>query len=103
MQKLTVLLVEDHEVIREGIRALLKTQLDIEVVGEATDGRQAVALARETSPAVVVMDVSMPELNGLDATRQIKRALPDTKILILSSYDELEGVDELLKAGALGF
>jgi DNA-binding NarL/FixJ family response regulator len=103
MQKITVLLAEDHQVVREGLRALLQTQQDIQIVAEARNGRQAVELARRFSPAVVVMDISMPELTGLDATRQIKRATPDTKVLALSSYDDLECVDAMLDAGITGF
>ncbi len=85
MGKTTVLLVEDHEIIREGLRALLDTQQDIEVVGEASNGREGVSLARNMSPDVVVMDISMPELNGFEATRQINQAVPGTKVLVLSS------------------
>ena len=103
MGKITVLLADDHQIVREGLRALLETQEDIQVLAEAQNGRQAVELAREFSPAVVVMDVSMPELNGLDATREIKRASPDTKVLALSSYDDLECVDAMLNAGVTGF
>lgn len=103
MQKITVLLAEDHQVVREGLRALLGAEPDIEIVGEAWNGSQAVELARKTSPDVVVMDISMPEVNGLDATRQLKRALPETKILVLSTYDSLECVDEMFRAGVTGF
>src|SRR5579862_3104488 len=103
MQRITVLLAEDHQVVREGLRALLKTEQDIEIVAEAWTGNQAVELARRTIPDVVVMDISMPEMNGLEATRQIKRAVPDTKVLVLSSYDELECVDEMVGAGVIGF
>jgi DNA-binding NarL/FixJ family response regulator len=103
MGKTTVLLVEDHEVVREGLRALLQTQADIEIVGEAPDGKAAVELAGRLSPDVVVMDISLPELNGLDATRQILRKAPSTKVLVLSSYDSIECVDELIHAGAKGF
>ena len=98
MGKTTVLLVEDHEVVREGLRALLQTQADIEIVGEAPDGKAAVELAGRLSPDVVVMDISLPELNGLDATRQILRKAPNTKVLVLSSYDSIECVDELIQA-----
>lgn len=97
------MLVEDHEVVRDGLRALLKTQADIEIVGEVSDGKAAVALAQKLSPDVVVMDVSMPELNGLDATRQILRKASNTKVLVLSSYDNIECVEELMHAGAKGF
>jgi DNA-binding NarL/FixJ family response regulator len=103
MGKTTVLLVEDHEIIREGLRALLDTQQDIEVVGEASNGREGVSLARNISPDVVVMDISMPELNGFEATRQINQAVPGTKVLVLSSYDDLDCVEALIEVGASGF
>jgi len=103
MQKITVLLADDHQVVREGLRVLLETEQDIEIVAEAWNGRQAIELAQKTDPAVVVMDISMPELNGLDATRQIKRAVPGTRVLVLSSYDDLECVDEMVDAGVTGF
>jgi DNA-binding NarL/FixJ family response regulator len=103
MQKITVLLVDDHQVVREGLRALLQAEQDIEIVGEACNGSQAIELASKTVPAVVVMDISMPELNGLDATRQIRRTVPDSKVLVLSSYDDLECVDEMIDAGVSGF
>jgi DNA-binding NarL/FixJ family response regulator len=103
MQKITVLLAEDHQVVREGLRALLRAEQDIEIVAEAWNGWQAVELTRNKSPDVVVMDISMPELNGLEATRQIKRARPETKVLVLSTYDSLECVDEMIGAGVTGF
>ena len=103
MGKTTVLLVEDHEVVREGLRALLRTHADIEVVGEASDGCAAVTMAREMRPEVVVMDVSLPEQNGLRATLQIRRASKETRVLVLSSYDDLECVEQLIDAGASGF
>jgi DNA-binding NarL/FixJ family response regulator len=103
MGKISIMLVEDHDVVREGLRALLLAQQDIEVIGEARDGREAVDLARRTEPQVVVMDVSMPVLNGLDASRQILRAAPETKILVLSSYDDCDCVKEMTDAGVKGF
>jgi DNA-binding NarL/FixJ family response regulator len=103
MGKISVLLVEDHSVVREGLRALLQTQPDIEVVGEAGDGLEAVKLARKIAPEVVVMDISMPVLNGLEASRQILRASPSTKILVLSSYDDSNCVEEMTEAGVKGF
>lgn len=103
MGKTTVVLVEDHEVVREGIRALIQPESDIEVVGEARDGRSAVAVARELSPNVVIMDISLPEQNGLQATLQIKRASHGTRVLVLSSYDDLRCVEQMLEAGAAGF
>jgi DNA-binding NarL/FixJ family response regulator len=103
MEKITVLLADDHQVVREGLRSLLQTHPDLEVVAEAGNGCEAVRSAREKRPAVVVMDISMPEMNGLEATRQIRRAVPDARILVLSSYDDLECVDEMADAGVSGF
>src|SRR5437870_9315370 len=103
MTKIAVLLVDDHEVVRQGLRALLMAEEDMEVVAEASDGRQAVALARETSPDVIVMDLSMPVLNGLEATRRIHKRVPGAKVLVLSSYDDEEWVAQLIDAGATGY
>src|SRR5256885_9600988 len=88
MNRITVLLVEDHAIVREGFRSLLKHERDIEVVGEAETGRQAVAMVKKLRPAVVVMDIAMPLLNGLEATRQIRKDFPDTKVLILSAHSD---------------
>jgi len=96
-------LVDDHEVVRQGLRALLEVQSDMQVVGEAKDGRQAVNLAREKRPDVIVMDISMPELNGLDATREILRVLPAAKVLVLTSYDDDDCVVQMTQAGAVGY
>jgi len=103
MKKINVLLVDDHTVVRQGLRALLMSEEDIEVVGEAENGRQAVMLARNTSPDVVLMDVAMPLLNGLEATRQILRNSPTTKVLVLTSYGDDECVSQLMQAGACGY
>lgn len=103
MKKIAVLLVDDHMVVRQGLRALLAAETDIEVVGEAEDGRQAVALARQISPDVIVMDVAMPLLNGLEATRQIARNVPSAKVLVLTSYNDEECVAQLMEAGAAGY
>src|SRR5437879_2611733 len=86
MRKIKVLLVDDHTVVRQGLRALLAGEEDMDVVGEAENGRQAVGLATKTPPDVVVMDVALPLLNGLEATRQILRAVPTANVLVLSSY-----------------
>src|SRR5690242_21895856 len=88
MNKTTVLLVDDHTVVRQGLRALLKSEEDIEVIGEAENGRQAVQMARKTPPDVIVMDVAMPLMNGLEATRQILKGLPSTRVLVLTSYSD---------------
>ena len=103
MKKITVLLVDDHTVVREGLRALLEAEQDLEVIGEAADGKQALTLAKESPPDVIVMDVAMPLLNGLETTRQIVKNYPDTAILVLSSYTDQECVSQLLKAGAAGY
>ncbi len=103
MQKITVLLADDHTVVRQGLRALLVVEGDIEIVGEADTGRQAVTMAKKLLPDVVVMDIAMPLLNGLEATRQITKQLPNTKVLILSSYSDDEYVQQLTEAGAAGY
>lgn len=103
MKKIGVLLVDDHTVVRQGLRALLRSEEDLEVTGEAENGRQAVMLARKTLPDVVVMDVAMPLLNGLEATRQILRLVPTSKVLVLTSYGDDECVEQLMQAGAAGY
>jgi len=103
MKKISVLLVDDHTVVRQGLRALLSAEEDMEVVGEAENGRQAVMLAKKTPPDVVVMDVAMPLLNGCEAPRQILKSLPMTKVLVLSSYGDDECVEQLMQAGASGY
>lgn len=103
MQKITVLLADDHTVVRQGLRALLVVEGDIEIVGEAETGRQAVMMAKKLMPDVVVMDIAMPLLNGLEATRQITKQLPSTKVLVLSSYSDDEYVQQLTEAGASGY
>jgi DNA-binding NarL/FixJ family response regulator len=103
MRKISVMLVDDHTVVRQGLRALLSSEEDIEIVGEAENGRQAVQLARKTPPNVVVMDVAMPLLNGLEATRQILKGVPTAKVLILTSYGDDDCVAQLMDAGASGY
>jgi DNA-binding NarL/FixJ family response regulator len=103
MKRITVLLAEDHQIVREGFRALLKHESDIEVVGEAQTGRQAVQLARKLRPAVVVMDIAMPLLNGLEATRQIRKAVPETKVLVLSAHSDDVYAEQMSELGASGF
>src|SRR5262245_19272972 len=103
MPKIRVLLADDHTVVRQGLRALLAAEADIEIVSEAENGRQAVQLAKRFLPDVVVMDVAMPVLNGIEATRQIVHAAPETKVLILSSYSEDEHLRQLIEAGAAGY
>ena len=103
MKRITVLLAEDHQIVREGFRSLLKHEPDIEVVGEAETGRQAVRLTRKLRPEVVVMDIGMPLLNGLEATRQIRKDFPDTKVLILSAHSDDAYVEQVTELGATGF
>src|SRR2546430_7511842 len=103
MQKITVLLADDHTVVRQGLRSLLEAEEDMSVVGEAENGRQAVQMAKRLQPDVVVMDIAMPSLNGLEATRQICRESPKSKVLILSSYSDDEYVQQLTDAGASGY
>jgi DNA-binding NarL/FixJ family response regulator len=103
MSKIRVLLADDHIVVRQGLRALLAAEEDIEIVGEADNGRQAVQLARKILPDVAVIDIAMPVLNGLEATRQITQSLPNTKVLILSSYSDDDYVQQLTEAGAAGY
>lgn len=103
MKRISVLLAEDHTVVREGIRHLLQLESDIEIIGEARNGREAVAMAASLCPAVILMDIAMPSLNGLDATRQIRAATPAAKILILSAHSDDAYVQGAMEAGALGF
>jgi DNA-binding NarL/FixJ family response regulator len=98
-----VLLCDDHTLFREGIRAILEGESSIEIVGEAADGRQAVAKALELQPDVVLMDIAMPELNGFDATRRILQANAKAKVLILTMYEEEEVINRCLSAGAAGY
>jgi DNA-binding NarL/FixJ family response regulator len=103
IKKISVLLVDDHAVVRQGLRALLEAEGDIVVVGEAENGREAVVLAKKTLPDVVLMDLAMPGLNGLEATRQIVRNLPSAKVLVLTSYGDDDYVVQLMEAGAVGY
>jgi two-component system response regulator NreC len=97
-----VLLVDDHAILREGLRMVLESQPQITVVGEAEDGRQAVEMAEQLHPDVVVMDIAMPNLNGLEATRQIKRRMPQIKVVILTMHENHQYLLQIVKAGATG-
>ena len=101
--KITVLLADDHNALRQSIRALLETQPDMAVVGEATNGRQAVEQARRLRPSVILMDISMPLLNGLEATRQIKKELPECQVVVLTMHENEEYLINILQAGATGY
>jgi len=103
MKPMRILFADDHEMVRQGLRAVIEEQHGWEVCGEARTGREAVAKALELKPDVVVMDFTMPELNGMDATRQIRAALPRTQVLILTMHESEELIPEVLAAGALGY
>jgi DNA-binding NarL/FixJ family response regulator len=101
--KLRIFLADDHAVLRDGLKALVNAQADMEVVGEADNGRTAWLKVKELLPDVVVMDVSMPELNGVQATEILKRECPQVKVLALTAYKDKAYMDQLLKVGALGY
>lgn len=102
-RKIRILLADDHAVVRQGFRMILAAQPDIEVVGEAANGRDAVELAEQLRPDVVVMDVAMPELNGIEATRRLASLSPHTRVLALSMHKDSTYVREILRAGARGY
>ncbi|KAF0250419.1 MAG: TRAP-type C4-dicarboxylate transporter periplasmic solute-binding protein [bacterium] len=103
MRKLRILLADDHALVRSGIRALLEAQPDIEVVGEADDGREAIRLARELIPDIAIIDIAMPELNGIDTLRQIFDACPTIKVLACSMYPDVPYIVQSLRLGACGY
>ena len=103
MKKIRVLIVDDHTLVRDGIRALLALVSDIEVVGEAANGKEALEKVQELSPDVVLMDLSMPIMSGLEATRRIRKVFPKTRVLALTQYDDSEYVIPVIEAGARGF
>lgn len=100
---ITVFLADDHAVVRDGLRYLLEAQTDIDVVGDAANGRQTILLVKQLCPDVAILDITMPELNGIDATYQICRDCPSTQVIILSMYSTIEHVNRALSAGALGY
>lgn len=98
-----ILIADDHQILRQGLRTLLEKEPDLEVVAEADNGRSTVRLARETQPEVIIMDVAMPDLNGIEATRQIISEMPKVKVIALSMYADRRFVANMLKAGASGY
>lgn len=102
-ERISVLLVDDHSLVRRGFRRMLEDEADISVVGEASDGKEAVELARSLKPRVVVMDCALPEINGLEATRRILKFAPETLVLMLSMHTEDTWVRQALEAGARGY
>ena len=103
MGKIKVLLAEDHAIVREGTRELIQHEPDMKVIGEASDGEEAIELAGKLHPDVVIMDIAMPKLNGIEATKRIKVLYPTTAVLILTAYDNDQYIFALLEAGAAGY
>lgn len=103
MNRIKVVIADDHALFREGIRALLSGYDDLEVVGEATDGREAIEQVKSCRPDIVLMDIAMPGLGGLEATLEIKKSVPQTKILILTQHDNREYLSRFLRAGVSGY
>lgn len=103
MGRIRVLLADDHAMVRQGVRALLEAEAFVEVVGEAADGREAIAKAEELRPDIVITDIGMPGLNGLEATRRIASLVPPIKVLVLTMYDDERYVQRILRAGASGY
>jgi two-component system response regulator NreC len=103
MKKLRILLADDHKMVREGLRLLIDSQPDMHVVGEAANGREVLRQARELKPDVVIMDLSMPELNGLQATEALKRAQPELKVVALTAHEDESYLRQLCKVGAAGY
>jgi len=103
MKTITILLADDHTIVREGFRKMLELESGFEIVGEASNGREAIALAAKLHPSVVLMDIAMPLLNGLESTRQILKAVPATRVLILSAHSDSAYVQSAVDSGAAGF
>jgi len=102
-QGITVVLVDDHAIVRQGLRALLETQAEISIVGEASSGEEGVRLCAEHAPDIVLMDLVMPGMNGVEATREIKKVSPRTQVIVLTSYHEDEHIMPSIRAGALSY
>ncbi len=103
MEQIRVLLAEDHTIVRKGIRSLLDDEAQIEVVGEAGDGREALEKVEDLHPDIVLMDIAMPHMNGLEATRQIKKLFPEVKVIVLTMYTNEEYIFQMLQVGATGY
>lgn len=103
MSRVRILVADDHEIVRRGLKAMLESQPDWEIVAEAVTGREAIEKAKQTTPDIAIIDVGMPELNGLEATRQVLKALPQTEILILTMHENEQIMREVLDAGARGY
>ena len=103
MRKITIVIADDHAVVRQGTRSLLEREKDLKVVGEASDGEEAVRLIDQLQPDVAIVDIAMPKLNGVEVTRQVKPLCPSTAVLILTAYDDDEYIFALLEAGAAGY
>jgi two-component system response regulator NreC len=103
MDKIRVLIADDHTILRDGIRSLLEDEPDMQVIGEAEDGISAVKMACQLEPDVVLMDIAMPLLNGLEATRQIKRSAPQVRVLVLTMHENEEYIRQVLASGAMGY
>ncbi len=103
MHKIRILLADDHTILREGIRSILESEADLQVIGEAEDGHAVLKMVSDLKPDVVLMDIAMPLLNGLEATRQIKRQYPKVKVLVLSMHENEEYIRQVLACGAMGY
>ncbi|HEV2654113.1 MAG TPA: response regulator transcription factor, partial [Ktedonobacteraceae bacterium] len=101
--KIRILLADDHTILRAGLKMMLNAQPDMEVIGEAQDGRQAIREARRLQPDIILMDITMPDINGIEATREIKKVAPDVRVLILTMHEHDEYIFQALRAGASGY